>query len=206
MNPDRTLPWDWYPGRVPPNVALDTTAYVETTYSFDLFRSTVEPAITMGRGSAIYLGVMFDMGRNSRVKIGNFTLVHGARIICDSELIIGDYSLISWNVVFMDSYRMPFDASKRREYLERRGESHPHHQPTGDRPSPIRIGVNVWVGFDCCILPGVTIGDGSVIGARSVVANDIPAYCVAAGNPARVIRKLEPHDLVMEKDFSNLSN
>jgi acetyltransferase-like isoleucine patch superfamily enzyme len=54
----------------------------------------------------------------------------------------------------------------------------------------VRIGRNVWIGFDVCLMPGVSIGDGSVIGARSVVIDNIPPYSVAAGNPARVIHQL----------------
>jgi acetyltransferase-like isoleucine patch superfamily enzyme len=60
---------------------------------------------------------------------------------------------------------------------------------------PIRIGRNVWIGFDCCVLPGVTIGDGSIVGARSVVCEDVPPYTVVAGNPARVIRKIENDEI-----------
>ena len=55
----------------------------------------------------------------------------------------------------------------------------------------ITIGENVGIGGNACILPGVTIGDNVVIGAGSVVTKDIPANCVAAGNPARIIKKVE---------------
>ncbi|MFA6533795.1 MAG: acyltransferase [Patescibacteria group bacterium] len=55
---------------------------------------------------------------------------------------------------------------------------------------PVYIGKNVWVTSRCIILPGVHIGDNSVIGAGSVVTGDIPANCLAAGNPARVIREI----------------
>ena len=47
---------------------------------------------------------------------------------------------------------------------------------------------NVWIGEMTCILPGVSIGKGSIIGSNSVVTKDIPAYCMAAGNPAVVIK------------------
>ena len=50
------------------------------------------------------------------------------------------------------------------------------------------IGNDVWTGWDSTILPGVTIGDGAVIGARSVVTRDVPPYAVVAGNPARIVR------------------
>lgn len=54
----------------------------------------------------------------------------------------------------------------------------------------------MWIGAQACILPGVTIGDNTVIGAGSVVTKDIPANVVAAGNPCRVIRKIADFDEV----------
>lgn len=51
-----------------------------------------------------------------------------------------------------------------------------------------RIGNDVWIGREAVIMPGVTIGDGAIVGARAVVAGSVPAYAVVAGNPARVVR------------------
>ncbi len=51
-----------------------------------------------------------------------------------------------------------------------------------------RIGHDVWIGWDAAIMPGVTVGDGAVIASRSVVSRDVPAYAIAAGNPARIVR------------------
>lgn len=56
--------------------------------------------------------------------------------------------------------------------------------------APVTIGKNVWIGGGSIILPGVTIGDNTTIGAGSVVSKDIPANCLAVGNPCRVIRQL----------------
>lgn len=53
----------------------------------------------------------------------------------------------------------------------------------------IIIGNDVWTGFECLIMSGVTVGDGAVIGARSVVTHDVPPYTIVAGSPARVIRR-----------------
>src|SRR5437762_12478120 len=119
MNPDRTLPWDWYPGRIPENAAVDDTAYVETTYSFCFFRSQLPRGVVIGPGASTYLGTMFDVGPRGRVKLGECALVHGARVICDSEIIIGDYALLSWNVVLMDTYRVPLGLTARRQELQR---------------------------------------------------------------------------------------
>lgn len=60
--------------------------------------------------------------------------------------------------------------------------------------APVRIGDNVWIGGNVAICPGVTIGENSVIGAGSVVTHDIPANCIAVGNPCRVVREIDERD------------
>jgi acetyltransferase-like isoleucine patch superfamily enzyme len=192
MSAARTLAWDWYPGTIPENVVIDESAYVETSFSFYLFRSQLPGGVKYGRGASTYLGTMFDVGPQGRVELGEYALVHGARIICDAEVIIGDYALVSWNVVFMDTYRLPFGARDRREELKR-VPAHPLRVAEGKVPAqPIRLERNVWIGFDACVLPGVTIGEGSIVGAKSVVTQSVPPFTVVAGNPARVIRQLDP--------------
>lgn len=63
-----------------------------------------------------------------------------------------------------------------------------------DRPlvtkGPVVIGDRVWIGDKVTILPGVTVGEGSVIGANAVVTKDIPPYCIAGGNPAKIIKQI----------------
>ena len=61
---------------------------------------------------------------------------------------------------------------------------------------PITIGKNVWIGANCTICPGVSIGDNTVIGAGSVVTKDIPEGVVAVGNPARVLRPINESDRI----------
>lgn len=56
---------------------------------------------------------------------------------------------------------------------------------------PVNILANVWIGSGACILPGVTIGEGSVVGAGAVVTRDVPAACLVVGVPARVARRLQ---------------
>ena len=147
--------------------------------------------VDIGRGAATYLGTMFDVGRQGRVVIGSFALVHGAWIICDAAVEIADYALIAWNVVLMDTYRLPVDPSARRRELRALSRRRPRVcDGTGDA-RPIRIGRNAWIGFDACVLPGVTIGEGAIVGARSVVIEDVPPYTLAAGNPARIVRRIE---------------
>jgi acetyltransferase-like isoleucine patch superfamily enzyme len=190
MNAERTLPWDWYSGIIPENVTLDDTAYIETTYSFTMYRSESPVGMSVGLGSSVYLSTMFDVGRPGQIIIGDYVMLNGARIICDSKIEIGDYTFISWNVLIMDSYRLPFDPAQRRSSIEKAFTRNPPAFIEPGLSHPISIGSNVWVGFDACILPGVTIGEGSIIGARSVVAHDVPPYTIVAGNPAQVIRHI----------------
>lgn len=187
---NRTLGWDWYGGTIPENVVLDEQAYLETTYSFLHYRSKAAEGVRLGEGSTVYMGTMFDVGPGGRVSLGRCALVHGAWIICDAAVEIGDYALISWNVVLMDTYRACRDPRTRRHQL-RQVPAHPMRRLLAETDAqPIRIGRNAWIGFDCCVLPGVTIGEGSIVGARSVVTENVPPYTVVAGNPARTIRQI----------------
>ena len=63
-----------------------------------------------------------------------------------------------------------------------------------ETPTPVHIGENVWLGDNSVVLKGVTIGENSVIAARAVVTRDVPANVVVAGNPARVVRELDPEE------------
>jgi acetyltransferase-like isoleucine patch superfamily enzyme len=191
MTGERKLPWDWYDGAIPGNASIDDNAYLETAYSFHRYRSKASQGVRMGPGSAAYFGTVFDVGPNGTVQIGQFTLVHSAWFMCDRRIEIGDYTLISWNVVLLDSYRASADVAVRRQDLLSLPDREPRSPQFDAETRPILIGSKVWIGFDVCILPGVHIGDGCIIGARSVVMSDIPAYSVAAGNPARVVRRIE---------------
>jgi acetyltransferase-like isoleucine patch superfamily enzyme len=185
----RTLPADWYPGTIPANVAWDPTAYVGTSYSFIRFQSQQPAGVRIGRGASLCDGAVLDVGSNGRVTIGDYAIVtETARIICDGEIVIGDYALIAWSALLMDTYRWSFDAADRARVLVQPARERPP-LAAGATPRPIRIGANAWIGFEACVLPGVVVGEGAIVGARSVVTENVPPYAVAAGNPARVLRR-----------------
>ena len=190
MMPDRRLAHDWYDGVIPDNVVFDDTNVIDSSHSFLRFKSRMSDALTLGRRTAIYSGSGFDLGPDARVRIGAFTMINNVQIICDEEIRIGDYGLISWNVVLMDNYRVPCSIEKRRAYIRAILQNPVRAMDLQTRAKPIVIGDNVWIGHDSVVLPGVQIGNGSIVGARSVVTESIPDLAVAAGNPARVIRRL----------------
>ena len=167
MNGRRAIAEDWYPGEIPANAQIDRTAYVGSSYSFVRCRSELPAGVQIGRGASLCDATSLDIGPRGVVRLGDYALVNGARILCDAEIEIGDYALVSWDVVLMDTYRVPFDSEKRRRAVA---------GCTVDSTTarPIRIGRNAWIGFGACVLPGVSIGDGSIVAARSVVAADVP--------------------------------
>lgn len=73
-------------------------------------------------------------------------------------------------------------------------------QPKIDRIKPIKIGDNVFIGYGCIIMPGVTIGDNVVVGAGSIVTKSIPSHHVFAGIPAKKIKTLDDYKLTIECD------
>jgi len=191
MTADRRLPWDWHDGVVPGNVVLEPGAHLETTYSLDLYRSRADVGLRMAAGAAAYTGTMFDVGPRGRISIGRCTMINVSWIICDERIDIGDHVLISWNAVLMDTHRQSADPLTRRAQLERMWREHIEPDDIV-RPRPVKIGNGVWIGFDAVVLPGVTIGEGAIVGCRSVVAEDVPPYSIVAGNPARVVRMIAP--------------
>ncbi|MDT0202982.1 sugar O-acetyltransferase [Nocardioides sp. AE5] len=124
---------------------------------------TIRPPFRVDYGVNLYVG--------DRV-FANFGLT--ALDVC--EITIGDDAQIGPNVSILTPLH-PIDAERRREKWE--------------YGAPVAIGSNVWIGGGAKILPGVSIGDNTVIGAGSVVARDIGDNVVAVGNPARVVRHLD---------------
>ncbi len=114
-----------------------------------------------------------DRDRTAVLSIGDYsTIGDRTEIHAGERVAIGKRVLISWDCVIMD-----------RDYHGIGGAP--------ERISPVAIEDGAWVGCRSIILPGVTVGRGAVIGAGSVVTSDVPAFHLAAGNPARVIRPLE---------------
>ena len=111
----------------------------------------------------------------ARIHIGAESRIHGSCIHAYDSITIGRRVLIAANCQIIDG--SGHDLSFHDVFTS--GDSH-----------PIVIEDCVWIGANSLILPGVTIGYGSVIGAGSIVSKDIPPMVVAAGNPARVIRQV----------------
>ncbi len=115
-------------------------------------------------------------GFGSNIKAGDNLFINNDCVFVDpNEIILGDNVMIGPQCGLYTALH-PLDAKTRIKGYE--------------SAKPIKIGNNVWIGGGVKILPGVTVGDNSVIGAGSIVTKDIPANSLAYGNPCRVIRNL----------------
>ncbi len=142
------------------------------------------------RGEAILRGILRNE-RDGRIDIGRGAYVGDEVIIsAAAEISIGAYTLMAHGVQVFDNDTHPVGPDARlRHYGMILGIEAGQDIVIGK--APIRIGRNCWIGMNAMVLKGVTIGDGSVIAAGSLVLGDIPAGVLAAGSPARVVKSLE---------------
>lgn len=133
----------------------------------------------IGEGSYIEPPLHANFG-GKHVHFGkNVYANYNLTMVDDSHIYVGDNTMIGPNVTIATAGH-PIDPALRDVQAQFNMEVH--------------IGRNVWLGGDCVLLPGVSIGDNTVIGAGSIVTKDIPANVVAYGNPCRVIREIGEHD------------
>jgi len=124
-----------------------------------------------------------------RIKIGSYCVIcPGVRISSASEITIGDSCMMANRVYITDSDWHDI-----------------YNRASTGNPKPVRIEENAWLGDSAIVCKGVTIGKNSIIGAGAVVASDIPPNVIAAGNPAKVIKELDPNEKITPRSqwYSN---
>ena len=143
--------------------------------------------ISIGDNAKINRGVLLTaypgpLTENPRLTIGNNCRIGvNSHISAALSITIGDNLLTGPNVLVTDNAH----GSSSRSNMD----IHPQERPLSSKGA-VKIGNNVWIGTNACIMPGVKIGNGATIAANSVVTHDIPDYAVAAGIPAKIIKQL----------------
>ena len=130
------------------------------------------------------------------IVIGNNSFVGGGMFVCIEGIEIGDDVMISWGSSFVDnnshSTRWTERANDNGDWKRGLDEEKigKYKDWTNVKRKKIIVKNKAWVGFNCIILKGVTIGEGSIVGAGSVVTKDVPDWVIVGGNPATVIRNI----------------
>ena len=151
--------------------------------SFGLTSARDETVIRIRPGARFVVDGQVNLHRGSRIVvdagellIGHQTMVNGfTKILVATGVTIGSGCNIAWNVQILDT---DFHA------VHVDGQPQPH-------TAPIVIGDHVWIGTNSLVLKGVTVGDGAVVAAGSVVTRDVPASTLVAGVPAKPVRTIE---------------
>ena len=179
--------WRWYErNALPWNrarirwEAMRREAFVRWPVHGNVLEALREGRLELGKGTLLEPGVWITAPGRARVRIGEGTFLNLGVMIAAEELVeIGDHCMLANGCFVTDS-------------------SHRYDDPEKPVPwqgfttkGPTRIGENCWLGANVVVTSGVTIGERCVIGANSVVTRDIPAFSVAAGAPAKVLRKIE---------------
>ena len=142
----------------------------------------------------VVAGELLVFPHGGGISIGAWCYIgEGVRVWSSGSISIGDRVLISHNVNIFDSLTHPLNPRHRHnQFMAIMRTGHPSCIDLGERP--VILNDDVWVGANASVLRGVTIGEGAIVGAGSVVTHDIPPYTIAAGNPAQVIRGLTPDE------------
>lgn len=173
-----------YPGREEAHIQCADLCYEynHTRPSDKAHREALLRSIFGKLGKNPYVEPNLFCGFGSNIEAGDEFFVNNNCVFVDpGKILFGDHVLIGPQCGFYTALH-PLDPNQRLADLE--------------SAQPIRVGNNVWFGGGVKVLPGVTIGDNSVIGAGSVVTRDIPANVIAVGNPCRVIRYLSSNEAI----------
>lgn len=159
------------------NFKIEGSGSLQIGHDLGNFPRGTSSSFRIGDGARVILhgkhlilsGHQVSVEPNAVLELGDGYINHDAKIGCTKHIRIGRETIISDNVIIMDSDAHDLDGAE---------------ETTG-----IEIGNRVWIGMRCTILKNVRIGDGCVIAAGSVVTKDIPAGCLAGGVPAKVLRE-----------------
>ena len=152
--------------------------------------------VTIGERGLIKALFTFETEKGE-VRIGNNTHIGGAQFICRSGSTVCNDVTMARGITLYDhdshstdwEYRQHDNEQCYVDYMAT-GNNIAHKDWSHVKTAPIVIEDKVWIGMDVLVLKGVTIGEGAVVAAKSVVTKDVPAWTLVAGNPAKVVKDL----------------
>ncbi len=187
-----------YLKKVKDSLQLSSNSYYGNNFQVE-FRNRKKGRTYLAVGDQSIIDGTFIFERESGyVSIGERVHIGSSTFISISEIRIGNDVTIAWDCVFYDhnSHPVPWDERKQDTIIELQdlrqyGDMIRNKNWDHVISRPIVIKDKAWIGFGATILKGVTIGEGAVVAAKSVVVKDIEPYTVVGGNPAQVIKRLD---------------
>ena len=164
--------------------------YAQTDYSDAAAKRSILTELLGKIGDRVEIDAPFRCDYGKNIFIGSDVIINmNCTFVDNSPITIGDRVLIAPNVqIYTAGHPILPQERLAADWLEK---GTPFFRTYA---KPVRIEDGVWIGGGAILLPGVTVGRNSVIGAGSVVNRSIPENCVAAGNPCRVVRRLDPEE------------
>jgi acetyltransferase-like isoleucine patch superfamily enzyme len=182
-------PGRWEHGPLPVNVQVGDGSLITNENAFRRFFSECDPALVIGKNCTMEV-VHFAIGKEGRIRIGDFCYFSDTVLLCEEELIIGDYVVMNWNVTIADTDFHPIAPEDRIAdaiACSTLGAGRP--RPPIAR-KPVVIENDVWIGPGATILKGVRIGAGAFIEPGAMVTRDVPPRARVMGNPAQVVEMI----------------
>jgi len=171
--------------------SLQKISGIDIAESTRIIFSKIDPKadcnLTIGGNSMIDGSLIFER-EGACIQIGERVFIGSAALISAERITIGDDVLISWGCTVVDHNSHAISWQHRsndvNEWMKGKKDW------SNVERKPVEIHSKAWIGFNAIILKGVTIGEGAIVGAGSVVTKDVPPYTIVAGNPAKVIREI----------------
>lgn len=161
--------------------ALGPNAQISSPWAVEVFGAGVSIGahlhVMASRDLKVRITAWPSAGERARVLLGDCVLLTGGtRILAAKEITIGDGCMLAKSATVTDcDWHGLYDRVS-----------------ALDDARPVHLGTNVWIGDSAFVGKGVSIGDNAIVGARAVVVRDVPANAVVAGNPARIVKELDP--------------
>lgn len=178
------------------NINVDPSTILTDSVRFRL--SSPNNIVTVGSNNMLSCQFVFE-SQMGLVEIGDNCFINSnTHLISRDKITIGSYVTIAWGCTIYDHNSHSLDYLLRRRDIEDQLEAYRSGKDfisnkdwSNVKSSPISIKDDVWIGMNCIILKGVTIGEGAIVSAGSVVRENVPPWTIVAGNPAVVVKRLK---------------
>jgi acetyltransferase-like isoleucine patch superfamily enzyme len=176
-------------------IKIGNSHFYDSFYMFNYLNSSKE-RVQIGDDNILDCKLQLDAD-HSVIIVGNNNWIGASTISCRTKIEIEDNVFISWGgyISDHDSHSTDFrhrESDTLMQLRNYRSKQNLNKDKNWDKvgSKPIKICSHSWIGMNCIILKGVTIGEGAIVAAGSVVTKDVPSWTIVGGNPAKIIKEL----------------